>query len=495
MKKLTILCLSLMISATSFAQKTEWVKTLTEQSSEISEDRVVIDGSGNHYISLTFKKAIQFGANVILKAKSQTGESDAVIAKLDEEGKRIIWTKQITSNGNVKIKNITLDPSGNPIVVGFFEQETDFGGTKLTPKGNAGFFIAKYNSSGDLQWVKSGGTYTTIYPNSADAITVTLDMEGNILVAATAVGMYDGWVDDPSLENEYRYRGKIYYEGKDYTEIYTGAGTILLKLTPSGDLTWSKMSKLGLTVMDMKTDNSGNVYYTGVFVNVAFFLGQELQSNGLMDIFVAKASPAGELIWFKQFGGGKPYKIGDGQGDIEQGTHLAIDEKGNVYVGGIHFDKANFDGTIQPSDAAYKGQELGTFFVTKLNTDGKLQWIHSAESKSGGRIGGLTCDKAGNTYTSGILLFKKGSFAGDNAKGCFITKLDTDGNLIWSNDADDRKGSVKVVIFAPGSLALSKDEGYLLQTASASEKEVSETMTTITTTTSIILAISKVKTN
>ncbi|HET6542654.1 MAG TPA: hypothetical protein VFG46_19330 [Chryseolinea sp.] len=49
---------------------------------------------------------------------------------------------------------IEADQSGNIFVTGHFKDTVDFGTQSLISKGELDFFIAKYNSNGDLAWVK-----------------------------------------------------------------------------------------------------------------------------------------------------------------------------------------------------------------------------------------------------------------------------------------------------------------------------------------------------
>ena len=55
------------------------------------------------------------------------------------------------------------DNAGNSFITGYFNNTATFGSTSLTSSGLQDIFIAKYNSSGVLLWVKkAGGTGSDI---------------------------------------------------------------------------------------------------------------------------------------------------------------------------------------------------------------------------------------------------------------------------------------------------------------------------------------------
>src|SRR5439155_7594573 len=82
-------------------------------------------------------------------------------------------------------------------------------------------------------------------------------------------------------------------------------------------------------------DTSDNVYTTGQFSGTAVFGWTNLSSRGQADIFVAKYSPAGELLWVVQAGGTG--------GDSGQG--IAVSSSGDVYVTGSFNGTAIFSQT------------------------------------------------------------------------------------------------------------------------------------------------------
>ncbi len=128
------------------------------------------------------------------------------------------------------------------------------------------------------------------------------------------------------------------------------------------------------------------------------------------DIYVAKVSPDGHLIWDRIIGGPKD----------EWGYSVAVDGKGGVYVVG--------------STSSY-GAGKDDVFVVKLDTSGRYVWaravggsdIDFATNAMMGPDGYLYL--AGTTYSFGPQ--KDNDFPEDLASSMYVLKLSTEGRLAW----------------------------------------------------------------
>ncbi|MFH2095943.1 MAG: hypothetical protein ABIJ16_09580 [Bacteroidota bacterium] len=502
--KITAIIIALVIWFNLGAQKTEWAITLTKQSSNVSTDhKVCTDKENNFYITANFTGTILFGSDIVLKSANSTGATDAFIAKIDPNGDKVLWGTQITGFGNIQAQNICTDQDMNVYVAGSFEDKTTFGGTTtIIPKGKTGFFIAKYNSGGEFQWVKHGGNYYSALSGTAGAKSVKTDDSGNIYVAAYVMGMYDEWVHNPDLPVEEQYLGKAYYENEDIStdHFYTGTQTLILKLSPSGELLWKKYCELFLLFNDMALDRDANIYLTGVMSATVMLEDRKMETRGLRDIVLLKMDPGGEYLWIKQFGAGEIAGSGNTATtptDLEQGSYIDVDPDGNVYLSGIHYDGAKFDDITLNTEAKLGNLAVGTIFLAKIDKDGRVQWAKNADAKKTiATICGTVCDKQGNSYISAVIGLQKVSFDGHPAKGAFIAKFDKDGNVAWINDADksDFWSSTKVEVTYPGGLAINENNDYLYTTGNATKKSTDSNYLTGTTTvtTESIIAVSKV---
>lgn len=500
--------ITIVIPFTIKAQETVWAKPFTHDITLVSSlHKVCTDSEDNFYVMANFARKINFGTIELKSGSKSPDVLDAFIAKIDPNGGKIFWGIQITSLGNVEGKSITTDNQNNLYVTGSFEGETSFGSITISPKHRFGFFVAKYNSNGDIQWVKQGGNYESKWGiATAYGFAVKTDKSGNVYVAANVLGMYDDWVHDPSLPVEKQYLGKAYYEDQviEKDDFYTGNHTITLKLTPEGELIWKRVGVMYLRFADFNVDEEENIYMTGSIGGTGVFEGKEIEANGLSDIAVIKFDKEGKTAWLKQFGTGEPYSSGayaiTPANDIEGGQFIAVDGSGNVYITGVYFDGAKFDDKTLSSHAHIKGLEVGNAFLAKLDEDGHIQWIKNAEGEGTPNLMGMVCDNAGNIYLTGAIVYKKVTFDGQKAKGPFIMKFNSNGEMQWIDDADTREKSwgktVKVRVSWISSLAINNAEDFLYTTGNAN-KETKETSgvyaVTTTTTTETMMAISKVK--
>lgn len=79
-------------------------------------------------------------------------------------------------------------------------------------------------------------------------------------------------------------------------------------------------------------DQSGNIYVAGEFRGVASFGGTQYSAQGLSDLFVAKYSPDGALIFVRTAGGPS----------VDRATAIAVDAAQNVYLTGYFTTSAAF---------------------------------------------------------------------------------------------------------------------------------------------------------
>ena len=103
----------------------------------------------------------------------------------------------------------------------------------------------------------------------------------------------------------------------------------------------------------------GNLAVTGSFVNKVWFGTKALVSTGSYDIFVAKYSPDGALLWLKQGGGN----------EFDMANVIRCDTTGNIYVTGYVTGLAFFGDYILIS----RGQR--NVFTIKYDRNGEIVWL------------------------------------------------------------------------------------------------------------------------
>ncbi|HYP14553.1 MAG TPA: SBBP repeat-containing protein [Bryobacteraceae bacterium] len=144
----------------------------------------------------------------------------------------------------------------------------------------------------------------------------------------------------------------------------------------------------------MATDAAGNLYMAGDTISANFPISQGARSatfGGVRDIFIAKFSPSGTLIYSTIWGGSG--------GEIT--SDLAVDAAGNAVISGTT-ESTNVP-TVDPVQARNNGGYFGfDAFLFRLNPTGSellaSTYLGGNDDELGG---GVTIDREGSIYTTG----------------------------------------------------------------------------------------------
>ncbi len=219
---------------------------------------------------------------------------------------------------------------------------------------------------------------------------------------------------------------------------------ILLSLLASGalafgvqaqtfDWAYATGSAVGDFVEGAATDATGNLYVSGRFQNtVDFDLSgagtTSLTSAGNSDIFIAKYSPAGALLWVKQIGS----TLGD------DAYKLVVDGSGNAYIAGAFEGTVDFDPNAGTQNlTAAPADNSG--FLLKLNSDGDFAWVKGFIGDDYSYVEQVSLDNSGNIL---LLGYFGGTLDSDpnaatvnlTGPGPFAVKLDASGNFVYSHN-------------------------------------------------------------
>jgi len=119
---------------------------------------ICIDSQGNVLVSGWYTNtSIVFENDTLISM----GSSDIFIVKYDENG-NVLWTKTAGGLNEEKCNGISCDTYDNIYITGYFRSQIAiFGNDTLTNSAYTGYaddiFIAKYDASGNMIWVKSQG--------------------------------------------------------------------------------------------------------------------------------------------------------------------------------------------------------------------------------------------------------------------------------------------------------------------------------------------------
>jgi hypothetical protein len=238
-----------------------------------------------------------------------------------------------------------------------------------------------------------------------------------------------------------------------------------LMLSAQSGSGWEWASTAGTTasapgnqVLDVTTDNSGNVYMIGRYYGAITIGGFSLPAPTGSDIFIAKYNTAGVIQWLKKHTPPTGYN--------EVGQVIVVDADGNIYIGGTD-DTPTLSGRAFLAKYDNSGTMLWNKYLTlyevgginiaadgnlvvmesngaarnilKLSkADGSTLW--SVANTSAGSNGASTfrdfIDQSGNIYytcftTSAVTAVIAGQSITTTGLASFIASIDKDGNRRW----------------------------------------------------------------
>ena len=298
---------------------------------------IAVDVNGNVFSSGFFSGTVDFDPGTAIFNLTASNTTQYFVSKLDVNG-NFLWAAQLGGVSGFFLNGFSIDGNGNVYTIGSFEGSCDFDpgitNLNLTSVGLTDVFISKLDATGNFVWVKQYGStgYDFGYRIRADG-------NGNIYCIGSVAGVVDF---DP---------------GPNSANI-SGAGFVL-KLDVSSNFMWAKQSVAVSDILSITTDNTGNVYTTGIYGGtVDFDAGTgtyNLTSSGFNDIFISKLNSAGNFVWAASMGAASN----------DQGNSVAVDGSGNVYTIGTFQGTADFD----PNSGTMNLTSAGStdIFIQKLN--------------------------------------------------------------------------------------------------------------------------------
>jgi hypothetical protein len=221
--------------------------------------------------------------------------SDVFVARFNATG-TLAWAKRGTSGGTENALGVATFADGTCVVTGHFNGDITFGEaetnvTTLFPFGLQEVFVARFGSTGLLQWaVQAGG-----FEGEASGMDVATFADGTCVVS----GWFTEFMDFGFLEpNETNF---LAFGERD---------AFVARFNVTGQLAWAVQQ--GGTGFDsaqgIEPLSDGSCVLTGFFDGAAFFgLGDHnetlLFSISPRDLYVARIDASGALSWVQQAGG------------------------------------------------------------------------------------------------------------------------------------------------------------------------------------------------
>lgn len=386
------------------AQEWAWVKGQGGQGVERSTG-IALDSQGHHYVAGWFESSATFGSQTL----TVTGQRDAFIGKWDASG-NLAWIQKAGGKDEDYASAITVDPSGNPVVLGTFRSATaEFGGLTLTntyARDDNSLFLVKLDPLGQGLWAQQVGGGSTY-----DSASVGADALGNIYFVACMARFANFGVTN-----------------------LTGYEDILVaKCDPDGNLLWARRAggngyDYGLSLV---VSSEGVSYVTGTFEKTAPFSQLTLTSRGLDDLFLARYSPDGDVEWVTQAGGTMQ----------EASGVLALDPEGGAFLCGAFRGSATIGTNTLTPKASPSDQDV---FFARYDNMGNVRWVRQIghtiiDPDTPGSIAANVTTDGSHYYTN---VFLSGHFANyttvgtvtltnTSAQRSYLSQWNLDGEVLW----------------------------------------------------------------
>lgn len=354
---------------------------------------LTIDSQGNIYVVGRFQGSALFDDKTI----TGTGDDGIFLVKYNPDGK-LLWAKASGGKKEDSGYSIDIDSHDNIYITGYFADTASFDTHTIVSKGESDAFLAKYDTAGNVLWVKqAGGAFNDVGRG------VGTDAAGNCYM----VGFFSGtiFLDTIQLKSDGP-REDIFISCYD----------------AEGKIRWAK--KAGGTGNDrpatLAVDKQGDFFITGLFEGTTAFDSIKLISDGLADIFTAKFDKNGKAIWANQAGGSS----------ADEARGIAIDEQNNVYVTGFFNHEIKFNGA-KPIELSSKGE--CDVFIVKYDVNGVTQWAQQAGGQGLDQGSAVTAINANGCLVTGY--FEMNANFGDSLissvgnRDVFVAHYNSDGKL------------------------------------------------------------------
>jgi len=361
-----LICIPLLLSLMSFfpvhafSQTWQWARE-SICSSYASEGYYACgDPWGNVFdAGICEDSVIQFGTTT-LKYRSM------VYAKYDNNG-NCLWADGV-KNGIVYPLGIATDELGALYVLGYYSNSPiTIGNSILYSNNTYGLFLAKYSSSGSLEWAKN--IEDTPYPISAAIATF-----GTKLYLSLAYSTPTFTIGSFTVHN---------------ADISGNTDDLLLaKLDMKGNVLWARSDGgTGDEIPNSITVSpKGSIYLCGNYATLFPFGTDTLIHTSLYisGVFLARYDSAGIPVWAMQ------------AKDSVWPTGIAADRNDNVFMSGIMYDSVSFGSyTLLSSNPSESN-----VFIVKLDSNKTPLWGRAITGPSVGNYN-IASDPCGNIWVAG----------------------------------------------------------------------------------------------
>ena len=299
----------------------QWVQASTGGADDNYGIGLAVDSTGNSYALAVMDRSgtsLAFGS--ITATANNGGTTFLILVKYDRNGSAQ-WAQLFDTTQETYGSKVAVDVDGNVYVRGLFESDVTVGGAHLSGSAAKNPFVAKFDGSGNLAWIRQpvGG----------------ISGEGGVAVDAAGAVYISGY-----------FAGTLNFGGG--TTLTSSAGSsapfgdaFLAKYDSSGAIQWAKAAggASGGLYWDIALDAQTNIYVAGI-------LGS--------DAALAKYNPAGTLQWTESASGPSAHPVASGV------AKCAVDQLGNCYLAGF------YQGTARLGTSTLQPRETWNFFLAEF---------------------------------------------------------------------------------------------------------------------------------
>jgi outer membrane protein assembly factor BamB len=311
---------------------------------------VAVDAAGNYYLAGRVWSPDRLGHGK---------PNDLYLGKFSSAG-TLLWERALGSSGTEGRRtmeggqDVTLDASGNILVVGSSSNVATFGDVTF-PDTPGGPLLCKFDPDGQLLWAKRVEGRHLVFEGkilaSGLANHVALDPEGNIILTGY---LYNGATD---------FGGKVVKVAGRFDSDF-----FIAKFSPSGEVQWVQT---GYGYGGLAVDRQSNIFFNG-------------SANGNSAMHCGALTPAGTVLWERKI----PRAFGVG---------VALTAAGDpVFVG-------EFEGTLDLDGhtieaVADTNQKL---FIASASADGQFRWVIGDSGQTMSRALRVMTSDGGRIFVAG----------------------------------------------------------------------------------------------
>lgn len=327
------------------------------------------------------------------------------------------WAVSAGSSGREYIADVLVDAAGNAYVAGYFTDSTIFEGTKLIGQGGNDAFLAKYDATGQIAWVKHYGwsanefTRALAFDWDGDVLLMGDYQDSTIIGSDTLYSLDTLWYGPPALTYD----------------------VFLLKVDPaSGNVKsiyadgWFSSER----VYDMEVDGSARRIF-GVTWHSFSWWQYGMWGRGFHDAMIVALDSSANLYTTNN-------NLRFTMRNHAWGANFDEAREVEVIGDSLYVLGGTFQDTCYFRDSTVYGVtdfEDDIYITTHDDTAG-FAWAITGGSAVKDRMTGMVHDPAGNLYATGtfqgtFLMGGQSTIGAGNLDG-FIAKVDKDGNALWT---------------------------------------------------------------